>query len=45
MPDYIPSKRSELYLWLKNLSDQITTEAPKMGVPPRGCDGGQGAGR
>lgn len=34
MADFIPNKRSDLYLWLKNLSDHIVAEAVKMGVAP-----------
>ncbi|MBI5685805.1 MAG: hypothetical protein HZC54_12085 [Verrucomicrobia bacterium] len=30
--DMVPRKRSERYLWYKNLSDNILTEAPKFGL-------------
>ncbi len=30
--DYIPKKRSDRYLWYKNLSDNIATEGPKFGL-------------
>lgn len=33
MSDYLPPKRTERAAWLQNLSDQLPTEAPKMGVP------------
>ncbi len=32
--DYIPIKRSDRYLWYKDMSANVTTEAPKMGVAP-----------
>ena len=31
--DFIPKKRSELYLWLKNMSDNVVAEAVKFGTP------------
>lgn len=32
--DYIPTKRGDFYLWLKNLSDHAVAEAAKLGLPP-----------
>ena len=31
--DFIPTKRANRYLWLKNLSDNVVAEAVKMGAP------------
>ncbi len=31
--DYVPTKRDSRYVWLKNLSDNITAEAVKFGAP------------
>ncbi len=31
--DFVPDKRAERYLWLKNLSDQVVAEAVKFGAP------------
>ncbi|MBI5684393.1 MAG: hypothetical protein HZC54_04875 [Verrucomicrobia bacterium] len=32
--DMVPKKRSQRYLWYKNISDNIATEGPKFGLTP-----------